>query len=365
MTRHTRKKLVFMNWNTRHNIAICICSILATLFFLECAGRFYQYIIRHRTIEDSYLHPCYRHYFFLGPSFKPNSGGSWQSISDMKINSFGFRGDEFNLKKDKEKIRIICFGGSTSHSGNYPEKLQHLMNLNKDTAGRVEVINAACPTWTTTQDLIRFISQAIYLDPDIIIIYEAINDSFMEDYYWLNHLPEVHYKDYGGFFRRNSILYNFALNKMSELKTILWFAKWNKWQRSAERKRIAALFNNEKISNQVFHTDIENFIVLALHRKIKVVLVTMALNCSDEEAADEELLRSGNYGQGFEIFRVHQLNEVLRSLAKEYNVTLIDAEKSGMNRHPDYFADLCHFTERGASVFAKMIKDELDSKVLK
>jgi len=228
-------------------------------------------------MESTIFYPVFRDYYFLGTSFKPNSGGSWQYIPEFKINSLGFRGEEFPILKEEGTLRIACFGGSTSHSGNYPEKLAKLLKEEFRNIKKIEVINAAVPHWTITQNLIQFITRVIYLKPDFIIIYDAINGINMQEHKWLYHLPAVNYKEYSGFLRNNFVLHNFIIGRVNKLKDAWDYFDWKRRVvRSLPLKKTGITVDD--FSPQIFETDIENFIILAKHYDITVILVTMPFN---------------------------------------------------------------------------------------
>lgn len=317
---------------------LCIVLVLATA---EIGARMYQHS-RNRDIIDSIQHPVYRDYYLLGRNFKPNSGGSWQGIPDIEVNSLGFRGSEFSIEKPEGVYRIVTFGGSTSHSGNYPEKLADL--------GDWEVINAAVPTWTTTQSLIQFITRAVYLAPDLIIIYHAINDSHMSEHYWFYHLPEVDYLKYGGWLRYKSQLYAFISNRFNVI---------NRWLRQGLSKS-----QDVEFSTQVYETDIRHFLVLSEYYGIDVLLVSMALNYDVDASAISNRRRAGfHYDKSREqiVEAVGLINVITRGLAIEFGAQFLDA--SWLGKDASNFVDFCHFSEKGALAFSSLIKRTLDNMV--
>ena len=98
------------------------------------------------------------------------------------INSKGFRGKEFNIKKDK--VRIIAFGGSTtiglesSDEETYPSQLEKF--LNKKNKENYEVLNMGFGSKSLNYIKDLFFSEAYKYEPDIIIIYSNRN-SLMYD----------------------------------------------------------------------------------------------------------------------------------------------------------------------------------------
>jgi lysophospholipase L1-like esterase len=344
-------------------IWVSALSVVVLLGLAEIAIRTYQYS-RNRSFDDALYGPIYRDYFFLGPSFQPGSGGSWQGIPDLKINKYGFRGEEFAITKAPDEFRIITFGGSTSHSGNYPVKLEKLLAKKQSSGKRVTVINAAVPTWNTTQSLIQFMTRAIYLSPDVILVYHAINDALTEDNKWLVDLPAVDYRRYSGLLENHSLLFVFLRSKfraaVDQLQVGLLGGS------TAEMKRAAMLAHQPRIMDQtvIFSNNIRLFSTLARSRNIKVVYITMPLN--NDQSADLESNRQragGFYGANgsFVVLaqKVQLYNEIIRKTASEEEAHLIDVAATKFYKSSEYFVDLCHFSELGAQVFAEIVAGRL------
>lgn len=104
----------------------------------------------------------------------------------MRINSLGFKGEEFTQEKQEGVFRIVCLGASTTfgimdpiHSADYPKTLQVLLDAyarasHKTT--RFEVINAGISAATSRQMVKRFKRDVIPLRPDLVIYGPEWND---------------------------------------------------------------------------------------------------------------------------------------------------------------------------------------------
>ena len=100
----------------------------------------------------------------------------------IKINSLGFRGDEFARIKPANTIRVAVLGASTtfnaevsSNDATWPHRLQEL--LQADYPGiRVEVVNAAVGGYVAADNLKSLRSRVLPLSPDLVIYYEANNE---------------------------------------------------------------------------------------------------------------------------------------------------------------------------------------------
>ena len=101
---------------------------------------------------------------------------------NVKINSLGFRGDEFERKKPAGTVRIACLGASTtfcmevSHNHKtWPHRLQEKLSAAYPGV-RFEVINSAVGGYTATENLRNLTHRVLPLDPDLAIYYEGNNE---------------------------------------------------------------------------------------------------------------------------------------------------------------------------------------------
>lgn len=100
----------------------------------------------------------------------------------IKINSLGFRGDEFSRAKPAGVIRVVCLGASTtfssevsSNDATWPHRLQERL-AQAYPGQRFEVINAALGGYVADDNLKNLRHRVLPLDPDIVIYYEANNE---------------------------------------------------------------------------------------------------------------------------------------------------------------------------------------------
>src|SRR5688572_15098878 len=101
---------------------------------------------------------------------------------NIKINSLGFRGDEFTREKPPNTIRIVCLGASTtfntevsSNHATWPHRLQEKLQAAYPGV-RIEVINAAVGGYVAADSLKNLRHRVLPLDPDLVIYYEANNE---------------------------------------------------------------------------------------------------------------------------------------------------------------------------------------------
>lgn len=96
-------------------------------------------------------------------------------------NALGFRGEEIVLPKPEGEFRIVCLGGSTtytlvaSHVNSYPAQMESA--LREMGYSNVSVVNAGAEGWSSYESFINFQLRVLDLAPDLIVLYEGINDN--------------------------------------------------------------------------------------------------------------------------------------------------------------------------------------------
>jgi lysophospholipase L1-like esterase len=100
----------------------------------------------------------------------------------IKINSLGFRGDEFTRQKPPRTVRVACLGASTtfcaeasSNRTTWPHRLQEKLQAAYPDV-KIEVINAAVGGYVAADSLKALRHRVLPLDPDVVIYYEANNE---------------------------------------------------------------------------------------------------------------------------------------------------------------------------------------------
>ena len=100
----------------------------------------------------------------------------------IKINSQGFRGEEFSLAKPPGTFRIVCLGASTTFSAEVSSNdavWTHRLQEKLRTAypgRRIEVINASVGGYVADDNLKNLRYRVLPLNPDLVIYYEANNE---------------------------------------------------------------------------------------------------------------------------------------------------------------------------------------------
>ena len=95
---------------------------------------------------------------------------------NIKVNSLGFRGDEFSREKPANTVRVACLGASTtfcaevsSNHHTWPYLLQE--RLRKAYPGvTIEVVNAALGGYVADDNLKNLRHRVMPLDPDLVLL---------------------------------------------------------------------------------------------------------------------------------------------------------------------------------------------------
>lgn len=96
------------------------------------------------------------------------------------IGAHGFRGVPSVLPKPADTTRILCLGGSTTYGDGlpdgetYPERLGEL--IEERGGARCEVVNLGVPGYTTAESFLNLCLKGLDLEPDVVVVYHAIND---------------------------------------------------------------------------------------------------------------------------------------------------------------------------------------------
>jgi lysophospholipase L1-like esterase len=105
----------------------------------------------------------------------------------IRINSYGFRGKEFEFQK-KDEFRILILGDSVAFGGRVEESeiFTSLLEekLEKEYSKKFEVINTAVVGYTTSQEIAFLKERGILFKPDLVILSFTLgNDFYMSRVY--------------------------------------------------------------------------------------------------------------------------------------------------------------------------------------
>lgn len=121
--------------------------------------------------------------------FWPTIPGSLKDnpVWEVSLNSLGFRDVEFTREKAPAAFRIVCLGDSWTFGANvdqqdaYPQRLGALLKQEFPRAN-FEVLNLGVFAYTSHQGLALLTREITRLEPDIVLIGFAMNDSSVAGY---------------------------------------------------------------------------------------------------------------------------------------------------------------------------------------
>jgi lysophospholipase L1-like esterase len=118
---------------------------------------------------------------WMNPMGDPPGQGADHRV-DYRINSLGGRGDEVAAQKPPGSIRIVALGGSTTfgvhvqEEHSWPSVLGRLLNDQSGGSPRYEVLNFGTPMASSPYTLVALATKVIHLRPDIVVVYDGVND---------------------------------------------------------------------------------------------------------------------------------------------------------------------------------------------
>ena len=131
-----------------------------------------------QTMRDARMEP----HPYLGYVPKPGFRSLPGDAQQCSHNSLGFRGKETSWEKPPGVFRIVTNGGSSVYGQSesnddavWSARLEGYLN-EKQPSKHVEVINAGCSGWTSFEMMINLELRVMDLHPDVVLIYETVND---------------------------------------------------------------------------------------------------------------------------------------------------------------------------------------------
>ena len=293
-------------------------------------------------------------------------------------NSMGFRGPETTWEKPPGVFRIACLGGSSTYgfgpssdATTWPARLQaHLNELPPEQRGgkTVEVINGGCQGYSTFEILINLELRMVDLSPDLVVVYESINDMRCALY------PHV---------RRDNTHWRavFPVERPGPFQRVLErsyaFLAWRRYATDwwEERKNLGSyvIVDFGKYADDFaqpdpgdlgfrnFQRNLVSIVQVARGQGAEAVFVTQGLrpkSSSIEAASSKDLQLAG----------MERMSDILRKVAAERSVPLVDAERVLEARAEEelaatgnqtIFTNEVHLQDAGADLLARTIAEGL------
>jgi|694.fasta_scaffold00556_39 lysophospholipase L1-like esterase len=145
-------------------------------FWEKCSRAYLDPAAEKNRLARTEAHP------YLGYALKPG----WQSPpgapQQCSHNALGLRGKETTWEKPAGTFRILTLGGSSVYGQSesrdaavWSQRLEDLANEGRG-GPRIEVVNGGCSGYTSFEMLAQLAFRGVHLDPDLVLIYETVND---------------------------------------------------------------------------------------------------------------------------------------------------------------------------------------------
>jgi lysophospholipase L1-like esterase len=336
-------------------------GLIIALLLVEGIARIRQRI-KYGTVENTVSNLKFDPVSGL---FLPIAGTTTGAI---RINALGFRSPELDVPKPAGRIRLAFLGASTtfcaevsSNEATWPHLVWKTL---QDTWPNLQFdyVNAAIPGCVVLDSLRNLEYRVKPLQPDIIVIYEAVNDLASDT-------------------RRLAQQQGLWAEKPEDPSflarwSLVWFLIEKNWQivmrqKAADKGAGRLVFDPQTLSSG-FHTRLRA-LVEASEQVAPVVAVATFAHKFRREQSHEEQLRAANISlyympsmtiegllKGFE-----EYNRVIREVAQETGAILIEGEHTipGDDLH---FNDSIHFKDAGAILMAQRVtKTLMQSELLK
>jgi len=290
-----------------------------------------------------------------------------------RYNSFGFRGQEIAGKKPSDTIRIAVLGGSTAFGAfvkdqdTFPAVLQGLLQENAASTGavgsrsKIEVINAAVPGYTSTQELISLHLKVLPLAPDVVIVFDSINDVYnlghppqnaweMDE--WENRLTMTMPQRMRQLLLRSSALLRLGVLLRGHLSD--WKYKVVHQEQAPTWKPGPGAF---EAAADTYLENIRSMLALLKVRGIRGITITQpARQWSISDTEMTAFVRPLERVQALRSLREtmkRRTIDIVAQFGTDFSVVDLD----DLGQVPSYFGDLMHFTEAGNRAVAHRIAD--------
>lgn len=286
-------------------------------------------------------------------------------------NSLGYRGTEFPLKKPAGVYRIVVLGGSSTYdvsiANNADIFTAQLEKILKEKYGyqSVQVINAGVPGYNSWELLVNLEFRVLDLDPDLVIIYEGVNDvharmvepsSYRGDDLGRRAVwqpPHVALWEHSALLRILSRTMNATRQVgIDDFVSSPTYLSWPFDDRLREDHLDPAelLKENPPI---YFRRNLENMIAVAKEHSVEIMFSTWAYSPYLKDYAAEKY-----YQEGFK-----ENNAVTKEVAADQHIPLFDFA-AVMPQDAKYWADGRHSNEAGALVKAKLFAEFIHTQKL-
>jgi lysophospholipase L1-like esterase len=235
---------------------------------------------------------------YLGYALKPGFRTPPDAPQQCSHNDLGLRGRETTWAKPPGVFRIVTTGGSSVYGQSesrdeavWSHRLEEILAETRPDL-RIEVINGGCNGWTSFEMLINLEIRMLDFEPDLVVVYEAINDMRAALYTAARPEPardNTHWRS------------TWPVDRPSALEDALESSRayliWRRWMTSYWKKRVdlgyyaMAAYDPDRVDLycqwpdgrvpergfENYRRNLESLIAVAERRGARVMLATQAL----------------------------------------------------------------------------------------
>lgn len=244
------------------------------------------------------------------------------------------------LQKDPQTTRIASLGDSCTAScidttETYPSLMEKIANLKLNK--KIEVLNAGVGSYSSFQGLKRFKHVVLPYKPDVITVFFGWNDhwvTFQED--------------------KNVKFPNEFLIKLVNTAEKFRGYQFLNYLLTRKRNNNETLKQSLRVRPEDYKSNLDSIIDLAQENNIKIILMTAPHNLSNFEPTSYF-----PYSKEILLPLHKKYNAVVRLVAKERNIPLVDLEALAVNQDSVISTDGIHFTPFGCQFVAKAVLERL------
>jgi lysophospholipase L1-like esterase len=358
------------------NAMLSVLSIGLSLLFLEfAAGYLYEhepYGNGKRTV-DYYLgkvapsgsveNESNKGYLRPHPYLLYTNAPNFRGAGYQQTNSLGYRNEEFEIQKDKDTIRILCLGGSTTFMWPYIKNpkdtwvAQLERKLQAISARRVQVINAGLSYGTSAEAVAGYVFRHRHLQPDVIIYHGGGNDVlplFFDGY----DAEYTHFRGHGNglvsrpgersFLARSNIAKYLYARWLEPVPTVYFTKPF--WEVPPQD----ALERVTRQEPEGFRRNVEYLVLQAKQAGSQIILFGFL------QAREENLAKNARVFAGYEealVLGLQKSYEVMAQVALRHDIPFIIPPQEKFK--DEWFQDNCHLTVEGETTKADILYEVL------
>jgi hypothetical protein len=295
------------------------------------------------------------------------------------------------LHKPADVYRVIVLGGSAVMGDGSPRPSQNLVGMLRTVASerqitaadgkRVEFINAGVDGYNSAQEYLYFVSELVRLEPDLVIVYDGWNDSYIwNDNSIMNSMSPFRTKSHAEGTRRIKASYSVSgsvLLALANLKSAVTEGHFRLAMMELPWRLLRKQTENEDIEErsveydprliEYYREDHRAFLALADDRLAVAVFLQPLVGTDDRAPSDEEKAswwytdlawEIGNRAPFYQDAR-RVLTELKETSRGNRQVCIADVSDTFRGVTETVYADTGHLFPNGNRIVASRMLDEL------